>query len=237
MACVVEYTCIVFPNCWGKKGEYNKVVTPMTNKTITLSQLVCLHVPSTEIKTSTCSGTCVFCGESSECGFPAELKKTFTAYAYLQMGDIICPECYYVYTTQKYRLSMWVVSKDEFRFFKKAEAYDIVMNPPSPPFGIYLTKTWKKQGWIVIMNKVNYTRDCFFVGLDYNVIFVNLELLQEYITLIKYLRKQKISKQELETGNLSVKSIEKIDMNLELMKQIQNYAGDPLWGLGVYIVK
>lgn len=188
------------------------------------------------IDAGTREGRCIFCGLSSDYGHQAKLKTNFTGYSYLQAGEIICPYCFELYNNNEYRKNMWVVTNDEFRLFKRAEAKEILLNQLSTPFAIYLTKTWKKQGWITLMNKINYDSKNFFVGFDYDVILVEREKLVEYLNLISELLNLKISKTELQIGQLKVRSFERINMDFELQRRIAMLAGDKLWDLCLFIL-
>lgn len=181
------------------------------------------------------NGTCIFCGSECENGHPAKLKANFTGYSYLQSGNLICPACFYLYNEQEYRKHMWVASSDGYRTFKRDEGKNILLHPPNIPFAIYFTRTWKKQGWIAIMEKVNYDRDRFYVGFDYDVILIDRIKVREYLNLIESLLSKKISKSELATGQLKPRSLEKIDMDVDLFHRIQTLAGENLWQLCVYV--
>ena len=200
----------------------------------TLSHLVCSSRNINSVQGDT-MGNCIFCGQYSEHGHPAKLKTKFTAYQYIQSGLIICPFCYEIYNNQEYRKNMWYASEHEYKTFKRDAAKSILLDPPDPPFVIYLTKTWKKQGWLTLMNKVNYDKDSFFVGFDYDVIFVYHDKLIKYIDLISMLLEKGVSKTELKTGQLKPRSLKKIDMDLELMKEVQILSGQALWALCLYI--
>jgi len=204
-------------------------------KTInTLSELIAQKRVSA-IESGNIKGRCIFCGQYSNQGHQAKLKTKFTGYPYLQSGDVICPFCFELYNNEEYRKSMWIVSNNEFKFFKRADAKEILLSQLSVPFAIYLTKTWKKQGWITLMDKLNYNAEKFFVGFDYDVIFVERKKMVEYFNLISELLEKKISKGELATGQLKVKSFEKINMDLKLQRRIALLAGDKLWELCLFV--
>jgi len=171
----------------------------------------------------------------TENGYPAKLKTNFTGYSYLQAGEVICPYCYELYNNEQYRKNMWFVTEHEFKFFKRAEAKRILLNNLEVPFAIYLTKTWKKQGWIRLMDKLNYSSDTFFVGFDYDIVLVERKKLNEYFSLLSELLAKKIPKSELATGELKPKSLEKIDMDTDLLARIRFLSGDKLWSLCLYI--
>jgi len=200
-----------------------------------LSQLIC-NARGIVPKPSDIIGRCVFCGTYTEAGYPAKLKTNFTGYSYLQAGEVICPYCYELYNNEQYRKNMWFVTEHEFKFFKRTEAKQILLNDLEVPFAIYLTKTWKKQGWIRLMDKVNYSLDTFFVGFDYDVILVKRKKLNKYLSLLSELLAKKIPKSELVTGELKPKSLEKIDMNKNLLAHIKLFSGDKLWSLCLYIL-
>ncbi|OYT64157.1 hypothetical protein B6U67_00715 [Methanosarcinales archaeon ex4484_138] len=200
-----------------------------------LSKLICT-ARKIEPEMGDTAGNCIFCGEYSENGYIPGLKTNFTAYEWLQDGEIVCPYCNHMYNEQEYRKSMWVVSDKEYKKIKREEVKDLLLNPPEPPFAIYLTRTYKKQGWIRMMNKINYDQSEFFVGMDYDLIFVKSIQLNVYIPLVELLIERKIPKKEVQSGRLSPKSIEKIEMNIDVMKKVEKYANDPLWEVCVWMM-
>jgi len=86
------------------------------------------------------------------------------------------------------------------------------------------------------MDKVNYNSDTFFVGFDYDVILVKRKKLNKYLSLLSELLAKKIPKSELVTGELKPKSLEKIDMDKDLLTHIKLFSGDKLWSLCLYIL-
>ena len=212
------------------KGRYDVE----RKKEIFLSELIC-RARQIPLEYGKLSGNCIFCGLHTDYGHPVKLKTNFTGYPYLQAGEVICPFCYELYNNEEYRKNMWLVTEERFRVFKRVEAKEILLSHSPVPFAIYLTKTWKKQGWITLMNRVNYNTKKFFVGFDYDVVLVEREKLTEYFDLISELLEKKISKTELATGQLKVRSLEKIDIDITLKDKITMLAGNKLWELCLFI--
>ena len=181
------------------------------------------------------TGTCIFCGQDTEHGHKAELKDTFTAYDLIQGGSCICPECYHVYNEQMYRKKAWAVTPSTFTEVKWSGAKELLLNPPEPPFVIYLTQTWKKQGWLNLINRVQESKTNYTIGLDYDLIEVNTVKLEEYCTLISELIEKKIMKSELQTGNFRSKSYEKLGYDMEMVEKIKVLVGNPLWNLAIFV--
>jgi hypothetical protein len=215
-------------------GITDEHIEQVENTNKTLSEVICIARRISH-ENGNIMGNCIFCGQYTDQGYYAKLKANFTGYPYLQAGEVICPFCYEMYNNEEYRKNMWIATNEEFRFFKRAEAKEILLSTLLTPFAIYLTKTWKKQGWITLMNKINYDTKNFFVGFDYDVILVERKKLIEYLSLISELLEKKISKTELATGQLKVRSFEKIDMDLELQRRIAMLAGDKLWELCLFV--
>ena len=201
--------------------------------TITLSELLATHKQG--LRSGKESGTCIFCGKTHKNGFKPTLKPNFTAHSSLHAGSIMCHFCNDLYNTQEYRKNMWVVSKTSFRTFKRSEGNKILLNPPNTPFMIYYTKTWKKQGWVNLINKTNYSKDTFVVGFDYDIICVGRKRASEHLKIIADLLDKKITKTELTTGNIYPNSYEKLDMNTKLIDKIKMLCNNPLWNLCVFL--
>ena len=199
-----------------------------------LSKLIC-KARRVQVQLGTLKGNCIFCGQHTDYGHPGKLKTKFTGYSYLQSGEVICPYCYELYNNEEYRKKMWLATEHEFKTFKRNEAKEILLSSLPVPFAVYLTKTWKKQGWITLMDKVNYSTETFFVGLDYDIVFVEKQRLIEYLSLIQNLLEQGVTKKELATGQLRVRSLERIGMDRSLWDKIAMLAGDKLWDLCLFI--
>jgi hypothetical protein len=129
---------------------------------------------------------------------------------------------------------MWIANKEGIVRFKKEDMLGHILNPPDPPFGIYLTRTWQKQGFFKLIDKVNYSKQNYFTALDMQVILVNLETAKKMAELGQKLRKKKTTKEELETGELSAHRYKDID--LSLVEQVKEYAKQTLWSLIVYAI-
>ncbi|MGV9198093.1 MAG: hypothetical protein ACOC4M_04575 [Promethearchaeia archaeon] len=120
-------------------------------------------------------GTCVVCGRETEIGREIDYSANFTKWNLLNAGDCICPHCYELTRNQDYRRSMWIAARDGITKFKKKDMLTHILNPPAPPFAMYLTRTWQKQGFFkLISNGLNYSRENYTTALDMQVIHVNL---------------------------------------------------------------
>lgn len=182
------------------------------------------------------SGTCVFCGRETEHGHSKKIiSGNFTSWDRLSCGTVVCPECNYVYSSPTYRKKAWVVTESTFAEVKRENAKELLLNPPEPPFVIYLTQTWKKQGFVNLMNRVQESKTNYTIGLDYELIEVNTSKLEEYCTLITDILEKKITKTELGTGKFKAKSYEKLGYDMKLIEQIKTLAGNPLWNLAIFV--
>jgi CRISPR type IV-associated protein Csf1 len=179
-------------------------------------------------------GNCVVCGRETLEGLEIDYSPNFTKWALLQAGDCLCPHCYELTRNQDYRRSMWVANREGIIRFKKEDMLEHILNPPGPPFGMYLTRTWQKQGFFKLIDKVNHSKQNYFTALDMQVIHVNLETAKQMAELGQKLRKKKITKEELETGELSAHRYKDID--LSLVEQVKEYAKQTLWSLIVYAI-
>jgi hypothetical protein len=125
----------------------------------------------------------------------------------------------------------------------------ILVDPPEPPFAIYLTKTWKKSGWQTMLRAnggVNTSRDLFLVGFDYEVVYVDRQKLLSDLSYIDMLRtdplkpgKILLTKGELESGKLGAGGVSRmIDAGMDvaaIVGDLRKRANDLGWGLAVYV--
>jgi len=179
-------------------------------------------------------GSCIVCGRTTEDGHKIDYSANFTKWNLLQAGNCICPSCYELTRNQDYRRSMWIATNEGITKFKKEDMLQHILNPPEPPFGIYLTRTWQKQGFFKLIDKVNYSKKNYFTALDMQVIYVNLKTAKKMAELGQKLREKNVTKEELETGELSAHRYKDID--LSLVEQVKEYAKQTLWSLIVYAI-
>jgi hypothetical protein len=180
-------------------------------------------------------GICVYCGEYTEHGHKFKPTGQFTTYQHIQGGTCICEYCNEMKSSQDYRRSMWAANPKTFITFKPDTAKEILCNPPEPPFVMYFTKTWKKQGWPQLVNRVNYSKEKFIVGYDYDLVLVASRKRDEYLKFAQELLDRGLVKTELLTGHLKTRSYEKLDFDFNTIKKISFLCTDPLWNLCVYV--
>jgi hypothetical protein len=138
--------------------------------------------------------------------------------------------------SQDYRMTMWAVNLiGGYRAFKFEEARNMLQKPPVPPFALYFTRTWKKQGWTRLVTRINYSRDRFIVGFDYDIIDIDAGIRDHYFTQIDEYFKRGLSKAELLTGEVKPKTFEKVGMDQSILNQLQQVKDDPLWDLCVFV--
>ena len=182
-------------------------------------------------------GTCVYCGNNTVYGHEFKPTGQFTTYQHIQGGTCICPECNEMKLSQDYRRSMWIVNESKFITFKSHEAKHHLLNPLSPPFVMYLTKTWKKQGWPQLVNRINTDTKKFIVGFDYSLILVDSKQRNYFLSFAQRLIDIGITKKELYSGNLKGKSYEKIDFDIKIIEQMNKNHKNPLWELCVFVTR
>jgi len=179
-------------------------------------------------------GRCVVCGRETK-GFKASFPETFTAYPLLEGGSIVCGRCWSMLKNGDLRRRSWLAciegNKPAVRFLSRQEALQVLLEPPQPPFAVYLTKTGKKQGFLLLANRVSTSRDLFYVALDDQLLLVDRKKLQRYVELARRAVEAGLRKGDLSEG-CGVKAWEHED----LCREVEAVRGDPLWGLAVWLI-
>jgi len=194
-------------------------------------------------ETSNLEGTCCMCGKHTTNGFKKKFGGNFSTADFVSNGDVICPECNYIVSnSNEYRRTMYYLSDDTFKTFKKKDIKEIIFNLPDKPFYLYLTQTWQKIGWIRMDQVYNDTvKGTIKILLDYDIIECNLENLKNVYDFIKSLRDLKISKTDLESGHFEMYNFRKLKDEYDLFKareileKVKSYVGNPIWDLALYI--
>ena len=177
-------------------------------------------------------GTCVVCGFATERGHKVDFSDNFTSWNLLQEGDCICEFCYTLCRDQQYRRKSWVATPEHIRFLQRTEILKYLTEPPHPPFAIYITKSGKKQGFLHLINRVNYSREHYYLAYEDTLLFVTRSDLVEMADVAAKARALKFSKKELLTEP-TVKHWE----HRELCEQIIEFSKNPVWEVVVYAIR
>ena len=145
---------------------------------------------------SNITGRCVACGIETEEGWPISVSENFSGWGYFAEGECFCPHCAAFFADQTLRKRCWVATNEGFQFMKKGDVLPFILNPPDPPFFIYVTKGGQRQGWLSALRMLNYSREHFFVSVDWldqPVWFYDNEVVEMHY-IITTLREKKIPK-------------------------------------------
>ncbi|CAI1494226.1 conserved protein of unknown function (plasmid) [Thermococcus nautili] len=175
------------------------------------------------------AGVCVVCGRETKHGHSIPFSEKFTNWPQLQAGEVICEHCYPLVKNQDFRRHSWVLSKEGVRFLKRDEVLDVLLNPPEPPFGIYVTKTRKKQGFLRLVTRTNYSRSRYFIAFDDELIFVDRAVLKEMVEVGRKALELGFTKTELLSGPKIAHRVYS-----DIVKKIEEFRGNPLWEVVVY---
>ena len=207
-------------------------------KLLTLSELV-INARNIECESGGIEGTCCMCGNETKEGHIPKFSDRFTAGSKLCYGEVICPECKAFFENQEHRRKTWIVTEDFFEVLDRKKAREHILNPPKPPFFIYLTKGGQKQGWLGHFNKLNYSTEIYQICCEWSdsLIQCNKSTAVEMDKLITELRSRKVSKTELLTTEYKMKTYEKaIKNNFEnLLESTKQYKNNPLWEVMLHV--
>ena len=176
------------------------------------------------------TGRCIICGFDTDKGHTIQLSDNFTAWNLLQEGKVICEYCYPLLKNQDYRRKSWIATSNGVKFLKREDILPILLDPPVP-FAMYITKTGKKQGFLHLINRVNYSRDRYFIAFDDELIFVERGKLEEMVKLAQHARKLGFSKSDL------ISPSTKRWKHREMCEKILELSGNPVWQVVVYAIR
>lgn len=210
---------------------------------MSFSELLC-KVERVTTEQGELTGTCCVCGKPTDKGHKKKFGANFTSANLIQNdGDVICPTCKYcVKNSNSLRRTMFLLTEDEFKPFKKQDIKEIIFNLPKKPFYLYLTKTWQKIGWILMNEAYNTGEDDVIkVVIDYDVLNVDLNTLKKYYSFVKELRECKIGKPSLENGELTPYQFKQLvelknrEYAREVTKKLKLLKNNQEYNLAVYI--
>jgi len=176
---------------------------------------------------------CVFCGcELSEDAEKAKLLKTFTAYQLLQAGDRACKRCAGMLSDPKFRRRCFVLKDEEFVVLGDPLAF---LDHPDvmPPFVLYLTRQYRKHGWILSVQNPVLSLDKFILVVDEDRLFFEQKKYEEFRRFSEVLFERKIPKKAMLGGYPWASVIRKYGLSHEESLRLRDLQRDKLWRLCV----
>jgi len=190
--------------------------------------------------TGDCTGKCIACGRHTARGIPARLPDTFTAAYKLYNGSTLCECCAPLFKERSLRNRSWVASRTEFRYIQRNEWRAALIEPPEPPFAIYLTLSGQKYGYLPLIRRISTNRDRYWLATDWqeSPILIHRAQLAELIPIAQQLRARGVPKTQLLTAQFEPTTVAKaIKEGWEaLLGTIEQLGGNPTWEVTVYAV-
>jgi len=208
----------------------------MTLTIVTVSQLIGVAEPGPA------SGWCYLCGQETSSGHPGAPSESFTAWSSVYAGSVICEHCWPLVHDRRFRSRSWLATPGQVRFVESGEdrswLRDVLLDPPAPPFALYLTRNGKKQGWIPLLRYVSHSRDRFWVGTDWTdrPVYCERLWLAQHVVLLDRLADRGVPRTQLLAGRFAPRvwrtAIQ--DGWTSELEEAQQLAGDPQWEVLVY---
>lgn len=204
----------------------------------TVSHLIARHAP-TEGKqplSGDVAGLCYICALPTERGQRRPPSEAFTAWASCAQGDVLCPDCAATLSYRDVRMFSWLVTPDSFRVEGRGDRdwlWDVLADPPEPPYALYVTKGGQKQGWISGVRQVATSRERTPILTDWTdrpIVLTRADW-ERWAPLVVRLRSYGIGRTAVETGEYTSAQWSKA-VTLGYVDDLidaQQYAGDPRW--------
>lgn len=164
---------------------------------------------------------CVVCGFPIDGLVPYKFPKTFTTTEYISGSMLdgtakICKCCKYVYETQFYRNNCWFSNPSGS---VKLERKDVIIRlfSEQPPFSIYTTNTYQKQGWLSILKSgIILSKNFFTFAWDMNMLQIHRNKLHDLVIKCLFLMDLGLTKTDLKTRAIPRKRYQNIPEALRL---------------------
>lgn len=153
-------------------------------------------------------GRCYVCSHETEHGWAEAPSDNFTAWAQIYPGTVMCEGCRPIFKDRRFRQRSWVAAGGSVAFSDKESPtmlWDVLCEPPEPPFAIYLTAGGQKQGWISLGRYPSRSRDRYWVGTDWGdkPVYLERSWVLEQSDLLGRMRERKTPKTVLLDGQFS----------------------------------
>lgn len=144
----------------------------MSSDDLTVSQLIARHAPTDARQplSGDVPGICYICMLATEHGQRRAPSDAFTAWASCAVGDVLCPDCAATLSWRDVRMFSWLATPDGVRFEGRGDRgwlWDVLTDPPEPPYAVYVTQGGQKQGWIAGARQVATSRIATPISTDW----------------------------------------------------------------------
>lgn len=178
-------------------------------------------------------GICGLCGKETTKGHFVKTRSPFATYKL--RTNILCPYCAFFFLEKNKLFGSFVITKNEVKSLKRIDFIPALLNPPEPPFCIFISPGGRSSVFLTPLLDPQYSRENFNIAL--NTIYpvrVKKEVLNEMISIAKELIKERV--------HTSLwKSPEMISTrNFELLERLKKIKDSPLWEvviLGSYFLR
>lgn len=195
------------------------------------------------------AGTCYICGEDTDSGHAGPPSDRFTAWAACTAGAVVCGYCWAMLKDQRFRSRSWVATLEGVNFeLSRADLRRALVEPPEPPFAVYVTFGGKKQGWLSLMRRVSTSRRWYWIGTDIwdFPVPADVTAVRRFTDLVDELRSRDVPRWLLQADPsvlprnhrlVHLKTIERAAREgwLERLEIARRERGNPLWEVVVRV--
>jgi hypothetical protein len=188
-------------------------------------------------------GPCAICMKQTTKGNAIKniISSNFTSFEFLHRGTCICELCSAILKDPRFRRSNWIVTSKEIFFLKHQEFInkfeELVFIKQDIPFAAYVTKTFKKHGWLYNFQFINTSIDQFYILYEDEKCFFTKFLFVHIKALIESLipASGKKSLENFTLNNYQYQTL--VDNNLlPLFHEAKQYKNNPGWKLLVNLI-
>jgi hypothetical protein len=202
---------------------------------LTVSRLIGQAMPGRD------AGQCRICATATERGWREAPSDSFTAWAQLYVGDVICEYCWALLKDRRFRARSWWAAEGQVRFVEgdRAWFWTALQRPPSVPFAVYVTAGHQKQGWICGARYVAQSADRYPVMTDWldRPVWLDRAYLAAHGPLLARLRALGLSRTALLAGPrpaLMARALR--DGWAGMLDDLERVRHDPRWEVCVHVI-
>jgi hypothetical protein len=131
-----------------------------------------------------------------------------------------------------FRRNSWVIQGGSFEVVEDPVGF--LLDPPQPPFLVYLTRTRRKHGWILAVRNRVLSRESFILVVDEEKFLFDRGRFTWMVRFAADLKARGVPRRVLLAGTVTASTARKYGLSRFEVEKLRLLKGNKLWGVAAF---